>query len=307
MPPTSAYLRYPHLAGDLVVFCAADDIWLAPLAGGRAWRLTDDAAPVSRPWFSPEGTRIAWISTRDGHPEVMVTDVAGGTGERLTWFGAPTTLVLGWTADGRVLVATDAREGPRRRAMVHAVSLDGAVEQLPYGPASGIAIHPGGAVALSTPWSRPPALWKRYRGGTASRLWIDRNADGTWERLLPDIEAGIVSPNWIGDRLVFASDHGAAFPDRADEQANLWALDALGTGELTQLTHHTPALGYVRDPTTDGTRVVYHARGIVYLLEELGAEPVALDVTLGGAVATRRPRSLKPRGPPQRRAPRPRR
>ena len=40
------YLRYPHLHGDLVTFVAADDVWLAPVPGGRAWRLTDDRAPV---------------------------------------------------------------------------------------------------------------------------------------------------------------------------------------------------------------------------------------------------------------------
>jgi len=33
------YLRFPHIADDIVVFVAADDLWLAPLAGGRAWRV----------------------------------------------------------------------------------------------------------------------------------------------------------------------------------------------------------------------------------------------------------------------------
>ena len=157
--------------------------------------------------------------------------------------------------------------------MVHAVALDGTVEQLRHGPASGLAVHPGGAVALSTPMSRPPAHWKRYRGGTAPRLWLDRAGDGSWERLLPDIEAGLVSPNWIGDTLVFASDQGATFPDHADGQANLWALDALGSGEPTQVTHHGTAEGYVRDPAGDGERIVYHARGVLYLLTGLDASP----------------------------------
>lgn len=33
---SSAYIRYPDVRGDLVVFCAADDVWAAPLDGGRA-------------------------------------------------------------------------------------------------------------------------------------------------------------------------------------------------------------------------------------------------------------------------------
>jgi tricorn protease len=53
------YLRFPDVHDDLVTFCAADDLWLAPLDGGRAWRLTSDEAPVRDPKFSPVGSRIA--------------------------------------------------------------------------------------------------------------------------------------------------------------------------------------------------------------------------------------------------------
>jgi tricorn protease len=37
---SSGYLRYPHIHGDLLVFVAEDDVWLAPADGGLAWRLT---------------------------------------------------------------------------------------------------------------------------------------------------------------------------------------------------------------------------------------------------------------------------
>ncbi|WP_262424950.1 hypothetical protein [Brachybacterium sp. Z12] len=52
-PAHAAYLRHPDVRGDLLTFTAANDVWLAPLAGGRAWRLTDEGAPsairASRP------------------------------------------------------------------------------------------------------------------------------------------------------------------------------------------------------------------------------------------------------------------
>ena len=50
---SAGYLRSPHLHGDLLAFVAEDDIWLAPLAGGRGWRLSADAAAVSNPRFAP--------------------------------------------------------------------------------------------------------------------------------------------------------------------------------------------------------------------------------------------------------------
>ena len=56
-----AYLRFPHLHGDLLCFAAEDDLWVAPLVPdghrpGRAWRVTVDRTRVGHPRFSPDGT-----------------------------------------------------------------------------------------------------------------------------------------------------------------------------------------------------------------------------------------------------------
>ncbi len=287
------YLRYPDIHGDLLTFVAADDVWLAPVTGGRGWRLSADQVPVESPCFSPTGEHVAWMSTRDGHQEVYVAPTAGGDQRRLTWLASPRALVLGWTPEGRVVVASPAGQPTRRDWIARAVSLDGEVEELPYGPTSGLAFHPAGHVALVTPYSRPPAAWKRYRGGTAPRLWLQRSG-AEWERLLRADTAGVASPSWVGDQLIFASDRAATFPDHTDEQANLWALDALGSGGLRQLTRHTIAEGYVRDPRTDGHRIVYHALGRVYVLDSLDDEPRRIPIELGGSLPTRAPRALKP-------------
>jgi tricorn protease len=83
---SSGYLRYPHVHGDLLVFAAEDDVWLAPADGGRAWRLSADRVPVSHPRFSRDGARIAWTSWRDGDPEVYTAGTDGSTtAGRLTW------------------------------------------------------------------------------------------------------------------------------------------------------------------------------------------------------------------------------
>ena len=286
----STYLRYPHIHEDLVTFVAADDIWLAPVEGGRAWRLSDDRAPVRTPRFSPDGANIAFISFRDGHPEAYVVPADGdGAARRLTWWGAKSTLVLGWTGDGRVLVASHAGEFNLRHTVVKAVGLDGSVERLSYGPAWGIAEGENGAVALSTPGSRPPAQWKRYRGGSAPRLWLDAPGDGSWVQLLGDEPASLVDPMWVGGRLAFVSDRAARIPGtvaEASEQANLWLFDdALpdGSSEPRQLTFQGPEQGYVRDAATDGRRVVWHSRGKIFLLDDLSNEPHEVELFTPGA------------------------
>ncbi|HEX6286629.1 MAG TPA: PDZ domain-containing protein [Acidimicrobiia bacterium] len=286
----STYLRYPHIHDDLITFVAADDVWLAPVEGGRAWRLTDDREPVRTPRFSPDGTAVAFISLRDGHPEAYVIPVDGdGGARRLTWWGAKNTLVLGWTRDGRVLVASHAGEFNLRHTVVKAVGLDGSVERLAYGPAWGVAESDEGAVALSTPGSRPPSHWKRYRGGAAPRLWIDPTGDASWVQLLAGEPASLVDPMWVDGRLVFVSDRAAKLPgtaEEAGEQANLWAF-AGGTpdesSQAEQLTDQEAELGYVRDASTDGRRVVWHSRGRIFLLDDLDSEPLEISLTTPGA------------------------
>ena len=53
-------------------------MWVAPLDGGRAWRVSADNVPVNHPRISPDGTTVAWTSTRDGAPEVHVAPSTAG-------------------------------------------------------------------------------------------------------------------------------------------------------------------------------------------------------------------------------------
>lgn len=298
---SNSYLRYPHIHGDLITFTADDDVWIAPSGGGRAWRLTSDHVPVRSPRISPDGRHIAYVSFRDGHPELMLAEVASGSLRRLSWLGGTTTTMLGWADERHILIGSNAGEFEVRNHVVKSVGLDGSVERLSLGRASGLGRHHSGVTALSTPFSRPPAHWKRYRGGTAPRLWLDRAGDASgsgahWQRLLREEEASLTDPIWVGDSLVFTSDRAATFPHRAHEQANLWIWDGLATqtesvrggsdqtvaGEPRQLTFQTEAEGYVRDATTDGTRIVWHSHGEIRILDSLDAQIRTLNVQLPG-------------------------
>jgi tricorn protease len=103
---SAGYLRYPHIHGDFLAFVAGDDVWLAPVSGGRAWQLTAGGAPASFPRFSPDGAKIAWTSSRDGAPEVYLADADGNNPTRLTHWGDRQATVRGWTPAGEVLAVS---------------------------------------------------------------------------------------------------------------------------------------------------------------------------------------------------------
>lgn len=286
----SGYLRYPHIHGELICFVADDDIWLAPTAGGRAWRLTSDHVPARKPRFSPDGSRIAYTANLPGAaPEVYLVDVDGATQRQISWLGAPVTSVEGWLDDEHVLVSSDTGEPFGGRMRMWSLGLDGGLTALDYGISMALAVGPDDTAAVITPNWRDAAQWKRYRGGTAPQLWL--RTDGDWFRPLPDESAGIFAPAWVGDRLVFCSDLDADLATNPDGQAQLYSLDRDGD-DLRCHTAHDTTTGYVRDPATDGERVVYHARGRIYLMDDLDADPQPLDIQVPTRLT---PRTIPPR------------
>ncbi|MDX3110631.1 S41 family peptidase [Nonomuraea angiospora] len=255
----------------MVTFVADDDVWLAPLSGGRAWRFTADRVPVSHPRFSPDGTRIAWTGGKEGAPEVFAAGIDGPEGERLTYWGSATTGVRGWTGEGDVLAITAAEQSERGRTWAYAVPLDGGpATRLPYGWVSDVAVS-GARVATVSPMWREPSQWKRYRGGTAGKIWVDAQGDGEFARLFADSIAQYWAVNWVGDRLVFLSD--------VDGVGNVYSALPDGS-DLRRHSDHQEF--YARHATGDGERLIYSHAGDLWLLESLDAEPYRLDVTLGG-------------------------
>ncbi|WP_433894484.1 S41 family peptidase [Streptomyces sp. CA-111067] len=258
----------------MIAFTAEDDVWVAPLDGGRAWRISADNMPVGRPRVSPDGAVVAWTSTRDGAPEVHVAALDGGPSRRLTYWGNIRTAVRGWTPDGELVVTSTDGQASLRRSWARVLPLDGGpARTLPYGPIGDLAYGPGGAVLLQSPtMGREAAHWKRYRGGTAGKLWLDPDGGAEFSRVHADLDGNLENPMWVGGRIAFLSDHegtGAVYsslPDGSD------------------LRRHSP-LGsfYARQAATDGTRIAYTSAGVLHLLDDLdGAEPRPVEVALGG-------------------------
>jgi tricorn protease len=279
------YLRFPHVHDDLLALVAEDDVWLAPLSGGRAWRLSADRVPVSRPRFSPDGRWVAWTSRRDGDPEVHVAATDGGQSRRLTYWGSPGTRVCGWTPDGKIIAVTSWRQAFWQDTHAYAVPVDGEpARPMRWGPVDGADIRPDGAVAIVTVAGQEPAYWKRYRGGAMGRLWTAVGQGRGFTRMLEELEGNLDCPMWVGGRLAFLSDHEGV--------GHLYSCDPDGQ-DLRR--HSENSDFYARHAAGDGTRVVYQRAGELWSLDHLDGKPYPLEVRLGGSRTARTPRPERPR------------
>jgi tricorn protease len=272
------YLRYPHVHGDLLTFAAEDDIYLAPVTGGRAWRLSDDAAPVGYPRFSRDGAQVAWTSRRDGGPEVYTASIEpDGQPARRTYWGDPRTRTTGWTAAGEVLVLTAA--GQHALKYPRAFAIGEVHRELPFGQVNDLAIEAAATLVLTGAVAYEPAHWKRYRGGRAGKLWVRAAGAAGFTRILPEHTAQVGSPMVLGGRLFFLSDH--------EGTANVYSTALDGT-DLRRHTGHQDF--YARNPATDGTRIVYHVAGDIWILDSAEAAPRKVDIALTSPARARAPR-----------------
>ena len=102
-------LRHPTVSRDSVAFEYAGDLWVVARAGGQARRLTSTQGVELDPYFSPDGSQIAFSSTVAGNTDVYVVPTAGGDPQRLTFHPA-SDRARGWTPDGRRVIFASGRD-----------------------------------------------------------------------------------------------------------------------------------------------------------------------------------------------------
>ncbi len=80
-------------------------IYLMSSRGGEIRQLTKEKVSSATPRWSPDGTKLAFISARDGAPQIWMLDVATGEAKKITSIalGADNPL---WSPDGKMIAFT---------------------------------------------------------------------------------------------------------------------------------------------------------------------------------------------------------
>src|SRR5882672_10579434 len=132
-------------------------------------KIMDDTAVATEPAFSPDGSRIAFTSTRDGQPEIYIMDADGTSAGRLTNSpGADGD--ASFTADGQAVVFHSQRTGHRQIFLQPITSSDAV--QLTQEPAdnSQPTVSPDGeTIAFVSNREGNNHLWLMSKDGSSQR------------------------------------------------------------------------------------------------------------------------------------------
>jgi tricorn protease len=203
--PAPLILQQPTLSRTQVAFSFAGDLWIVGREGGEARRLTSGVGRESEPFFSPDGSLVAFTGEYDGNVDVYVVEAAGGVPRRLTWHPAEDH-VAGWMPGGQAVLFHSGRASFHYFERLFTIPLSGGLpHELPLPRAVQGSFSPDGKRLAYVPINQWQPAWKRYRGGQTTPVWIADLADSAVEAV-PRENSNDSCPSWLGDRVYFLSD-----------------------------------------------------------------------------------------------------
>jgi len=206
-------MHQPAMGKDHIAFVYAEDLWVANLDGSNPRRLTIDEGIESNPVFSPDGTKIAFNAEYDGNIDVFVVPTTGGLPKRLTYHPY-NDIVRDFSPDGsKVLFISQRGVHTNRLLKLYTIDIQGGnAAELPIPNAFHANFADDGKHIAYTPISEAFTMWKNYRGGRISRIWLYNSANHNIEEI-PQIEGGNndSDPQWMGSKVYFISDRDGEF------------------------------------------------------------------------------------------------
>src|SRR3954453_1145197 len=83
--PDSKWVAFTVQSADVTANRKPTQIWIVPLEGaGAPKQITTDGEANSRPRWSPDSKRIAYISDRGGSSQIWMMDPDGGNAKQIT-------------------------------------------------------------------------------------------------------------------------------------------------------------------------------------------------------------------------------
>lgn len=286
-------LRFPAIHGDQVAFTYAGDLYIVPVSGGVARRITSHPGYELFARFSHNGKYIAFTGQYDGNTEVFIIPATGGEPKRITYTPTlsrddvadrmgPNNIVMGWTPDDRhVIYRGRGSSFNAFKGKLYLAPLNGDLSQeLPFSVASWASYHADGSKLAMNRVFREFRTWKYYRGGMADDIWLTEPKTGQSENITNN-PAQDVFPMFYKDKIYFVSDR--------DRTANLFAYDTQTkqTQKVTDFKEYD-----VKFPSLGDNAIVFENGGYIYRHDLLNGQTQKISIVIAEDFASGRTKQV---------------
>lgn len=180
-PDGSAVARVRSVNGNA-------DVWLVETARGVLRRLTSDPGLDREPIWSPDGTRIAFVSMRKGPGDIFVRRASGAAPEEVLLESPINKNLYDWSPDGRFILYS--AQDPRTRRDLWALPLDG--DRKPFVVAQSDAEEKDGQFSKD-------GRWVAYASDETGQLEVFVKAFPTLGGTTRISASGGTEPRWSND------------------------------------------------------------------------------------------------------------
>lgn len=283
-PPARPYFSEPALSPDRseIAFVSGGDIWSAPVTGGEARLLVSHAASESRPLYSPDGGKLAFVSTRTGGGDLYVLTFETGELKRIT-FDDGLDQLDAWARDGRWLYFSSNSRDVAGMNDVFRVNADGGtpmqVSADRYTNEFFSAPSPDGSSLVFS--ARGVAAGQWWRKGHSHldecEIWLMRDGSTPGYEKLTDRGAKNMWPMWSSDgrSIFYVSDRGGT--------ENLWVQSV--AGQARQITQFKTGRVLWPNISYDGREIVFERDFGIWKLDTGSGQATEVRISRRGAAA----------------------
>lgn len=281
--------------GSEIAFVSGGDIWTVAAAGGEARLLVSHTATESRPVYSPDGRRLAFVSTRTGAGDIYVLDFASGDLARLTFDDAFDSLDA-WSPDSSWIYFSSTRGDIAGMNDIYRVGADGgtpmSVSADRYTNEFYASPAPDGAtLAFNARGISSSQWWRRgssHLDQSELHLLRDMNGSAPAQTKYAAVSDAGARESWAmwsrdGRELYYVS-------DRTGSQ-NLWTRDigngaTKGANAARQLTRFQDGRVLFPSISADGRTIVFERDFRIWRFDTRGKDATPIAITRRGAPAT---------------------